>query len=174
MSSDRQFKELIEIVDFTIAERRHLRARGVHLIMTHLYHLPGTKCAPGEMVGNIALGGMPDPFPFGLSPRAMLITDCLYRYRMPLTAHRIAQILNTDPFYVNQGANGNGGVPLTLWFDQRVVRVYVERIHERMAAVFSRFGLPIDPQQVLKCTSTESNQTVYSLHATVEYLHVDL
>lgn len=174
MNGNERFRDLVEAVDCAIAEQRHLRTRGVHLIISHLYHLPGTNCAPGEIVGDIALGGIPVPLSFSLSPRAMLIMDCLCRYRTPLTAQRMAQFLNTDSFYLNQGANGDGGVPLALWFDQRAIRVYMERIQERMAAVFRQFALPIDPRQVIKCTPTESNQTAYSLYATVECVHVDL
>jgi hypothetical protein len=174
MSNNGSFKELVIEVDVAIAERRHLRARGIHLLITHLYRLPGTMCAPGEMVGDIALGGVLDPSSLCLSPRAMLIIDCLYRYRIPLTAQRIAHILNTDPFYANQGANGSGGASLAFWFDQRAIRVYMDRIQERMATLFSQFRLSIDPYQVLKCVPTESNQTVYALHATVECRHVDL
>lgn len=172
MNDSETFRELIETLEFTIAEQRHLRARGVHLIITHLYHLPGTRCTPGEMVGNIEVGGMAEPISLGLSPRAMLILDCLYRYRMPLTAQRIEGILNAGPFYVNQGANG--GVSMALKFDQRSIRVYVERIQERLVPVLGTRKLPINAREVLKCTPTESNQVAYSLHATVECLHVNL
>lgn len=174
MSSNGRFRELVEAIDVTIAGRRHLRARGVHLVIKHLYHLRGTQCAQGEMVGDIMLGGLVSPLSLGLSPRAMLIIDCLYRYRMPLTAARLAQILNTDPFYVNQGANGNDGIAVALDFDQRLIRVYVDRILNRMAAVCCEYRVSIDPRQVIKCTPTESNLTAYSLHATVECVHIDL
>ena len=99
MNSRPRLNQLIEEIDFIVAERRNLRARGVHLIVTHLYHLPGTICAPGEMIGDVSLGGFPSPTSFGFSHLSLLMVDCFCRYRLPLTAWRIEQIMNSDPFY---------------------------------------------------------------------------
>lgn len=173
MNDSETFRDLVEEVDFTLTEKRHIRARGVHLIITHLYHLPGTRCTPGEMVGDIALAGMPEPLSLGLSPRAMLIIDCLSRYRVPLTSQRIEYILNNDPFYAYQATNQKGSVSLRVWFDQRSIRVYVERIQKRLAIALQQARRRIDNVCTLASISTESNVNAYRLNATVEYVHVN-
>jgi hypothetical protein len=165
--------QLIEEIDFIVAERRNLRARGVHLIVTHLDHIPGTICAPGEMVGDVSLGGIPSPTSFGLSHLSLLMIDCFCRYRLPLSAWRIEQIMNSDPFYVDYAANQIDFDQICAKPDSRTVRVYVPRIQRRMEAVFRDRGLVVDPLQILISEPTETNVIVYRLKATVEIVHID-
>jgi hypothetical protein len=173
MNSRDRLNQLIEEIDFIVAERRDLRVRGVHLIVTHLDHMPGTICAPGEMVGDVSLGGSTSPASLGLSHLSLLLLDCFCRYRMPLTASRIEQIMNSDPFYIDYAANQIGFGQIIAKPDNRAVRVYVPRIQRRMETVFRDRGMMIDPLQVLTSGPTESNVTVYRLKATVEIVHID-
>jgi hypothetical protein len=173
MSDRRSFGQLIEEVDFLLALRRHIQARGIHLIVTHLDHLPGTICAPGEIIGDISLGGSPSPTSLGLSQMSLLLMDCLWRYRMPLSALRIEQIMNSDPFYVNYAVNQIGHDQIIAKPDSRNVRVCAPRIQKRMGAVFHQLGLRVDPLQILTSEPTDSNAIVYRLKATVEIVHID-
>ena len=171
MNDRRRFTQLIEEVDFRLAHRRHLRERGVHLVVTHSHHVPGTLCAPGEVIEDIALVGQPEPESLGLSHMALLLMDCLCRYRLPLTALRIEQIMNTDPFYVHCAANRLGPNECIAKPDRRSVKVYVPRIRSQMEKAFERNGLNIHPEQILVTETTDSNIVVYSLRATVEIRH---
>jgi hypothetical protein len=165
--------QLIEEIDFIVAERRSLRARGVHLIVTHVNHIPGTICAPGEIVGDVSLGGIPSPVSFGLSHLSLLMMDCFCRYRMPLSAWRIVQIMNSDPFYIDYAANQIDFDHIVARPDSRNVRVCVPRIQRRMETVFQDRGLMVDPLQILTSEPTETNVIVYRLKATVEIVHID-
>lgn len=172
MRNDR-FARLVEEVDFQLAQRRHLRARGIHLIVTHLYHLPGTFCAPGEMIGDILISRMTEPISLGLSQMSLLLMDCLCRYRTPLTALRMEQIMNSDPFYLDYAANQIGNDQIIAKPDRRTARVCVPRIQKRMESVFQGLGLRVDPLQILTSEPTDSNVVIYRLKATVEIIHID-
>ena len=171
MNSDSRFNQLIQEVDFLLAEKRHLRERGIHLIVTHLGHVTGTLCAAGEWVGNIALGGLPEPLSFGFAQMSLFLVDCFCRYRMPLTASRIEEIMTTDPFYARYGENGHNSIAALP--DRTNVRIYVPRIHKRMEQVFRKAAIDLDPRNVLVAELTESRILAYRLKATVEFLHVD-
>ena len=172
MNNKLQFAQLVKEVDFRLAHRRHLRRRGVHLIVTHGLHVPGTLCAPGEIIEDIALGGEPRPRSLGLSHLSLLLMDCFCRYRRPLTALRIEQIMNTDPFYVRYAANWIGIGQCIARPDRRSVRTYIRKIWKQMEGPFQAAGLSIDPRQILLSEMTESNIVVYRLKATVEVVHI--
>ena len=171
MNNQRQFAQLVEEVDFHLAHRRHLRERGVHLIVTHSCHISGTQCAPGEMIENIAVGGQTQPRAFRFSHMSLLLMDCLWRYRLPLTALRIEQIMNTDPFYVHYAANRIGRNQCIARPDRRTVRVYVRKIWMQMERLFCDEGLNLDPSRILVIEDTDSNVATYRLKATCEVLH---
>lgn len=173
MSDRHPFRPLIEEVDFLIAERRSFRATGVHFIVTHLDHAPRTLCAPGETIGSISLGGRPDPIPFGFAHTSLLLMDCLRRYHMPLSAIRIEEIMNTDPFYVDYANNRIGHNQVIARPDRRTVRVYVPRIWKQMERVFQHYRIPLDPRKILIAETTDTNVVVYRLKATSEVVHVD-
>ena len=166
-----RFGQLIEEVDFLLAEGRHLRARGVHLIVTHRDHVPGTICAPGEMIGEIALGGFLEPVSLGLAHMSLLLMDYLCRYRMPLSALRIEQIMNTGPFYVHYAANKIRRHQVIARPDRNTVRVYIGRIRKQMENVFREVGLNLDLRQVLVSEMTDSNVPIYKLKVTAEIAH---
>jgi hypothetical protein len=172
MSNNKPFAELVQEIDVALAERRHLHQRGVHLIVTHLDHVPGTLCSPGEMIGDIAIGSVPEPVSLGFSHVSLLLMDCLCRHRMPLTALRIEEIMNSDPFYVHYAANRIGR-NLVAFPDRSTVRVYVWRIRKQMEKVFREVGLGLDAQHVFVSETTETSVLVYRLKATVEFLHVN-
>ena len=173
MTGRNSFMPLVEEVDFVIAERRNLRARGVHLIVTHLDHVPNTPCFAGEVIGSISLGGQPMPAPFGLAHMSLLLMDCLCRYRMPLSAAHIEEIMNTDPFYVEYATTRIGRGQVIAKPDRRTVRVYVPRIWKRMERVFQNYKIPLDPRKILTAETTDTNVVVYRLKATSEVVHFD-
>jgi len=173
MNDKRQFIQLKEEVDFRLAQRRHLRERGVHLIVTHSCHISGTQCAPGEMIEDIALGGQTQPHSFGFSHMSLLLMDCLCRYRVSLSALRIEQIMNTDPFYVHYASNRIGCNQCLARPDRRTIRVYVRRIMKQMENVFRDAGINLDPNRVLISEVTDSNTILYKLRATIELLHIE-
>jgi len=174
MNNQQQFAQLVEEVDFRLAHRRYLRERGVHLIVTHSRHIPGTLCAPGEMIEDITIGGQTPPRSLGLSHMSLLLVDCLCRYRLPLTGRRIEQIMNSDPFYAHYASNRTGRNQSIARPDRKSVRVYVPRIWKQMEKVCRDIGLNINPKEVLLCKATESNIVVYQLKVTVEIVHVDV
>lgn len=171
MNNQKQFARLVEEVDFRLAHRRHLRERGVHLIVTHGDRIPGMLCMAGETIEDIAVAGQPQPQSLGLSHISLLLMDCLCRYRQPLTVRRIEQIMYTDPFYVQYAENRIGPNQCTAKPDRKSVRVYVPRIWTRMEKAFEESGLAIDPRQILLQGMTDSNVVTYRLKATVEVLH---
>jgi hypothetical protein len=173
MSDRPHFRELQEELAFLLAERRDLQQRGLHLILTHLDHIPNTICAPGEIIGDISLSGSPTPTSLGLSQMSLILMDCLCRYRIPLTALRIEQIMNSDLFYVDYAANHIGYDQIVAKPNCRTARVCVPRIQKRMEAVFEKLGLKVDPLQILISEPTDSNVIVYRLKATVEIMHID-
>jgi len=173
MNNKLQFTQLVEEVDFRLTHRRHLRARGVHMIVTHSYHIPGTLCAPGEMIEDIALGGLPEPCSLGLSHMSLLLMDCLCRYRLPLIAQRIEQIMNTDPFYIHYASNRIGRNQCVARPDRKSVRIYVRRIWKQMERVFRDVGINLDPCGVLLSEVTDSNTVTYRLKATIELVHIE-
>jgi hypothetical protein len=173
MSSNGAFGQLLQEVDFVLAQRRHFRVRGPHFIVTHIEHVPDTKCLPGERVGDVALAWSPAPLSLGLSETSMILWDCLLRYRMPLSARRIEEIMSTDPFYVDYAANRIGRGQVTALPDRRTVRVYVPRIWKQIERVFGDLGICRDPRQVLVSETTDTNVLVYRLRATSELVHID-
>ena len=173
MSNNQTFAQLVQELDVALAERRHLRQRGVHLIVTHLYHLHGTVCAAGERVGDIAIGGFPKPVSLGLTHMSQVLVDCFCRYHMPLSALRIEEIMNTDPFYINYATNRIGHNQVVSRPDRNSTRVYIGRIHKRMETVFRRLGLRLDPEQILTSETADSNVCIYQLRASVEFVHID-
>jgi hypothetical protein len=92
---------------------------------------------------------------------------------MPLTAMRIEEIMNTDPFYVNYAANRVGRNQVIARPDRDTTRVYVWRIRKQLEKVFRKLALGLDAQHVLVSETTETNLLVYRLKATVEFLHVN-
>ena len=166
------FLQLLQEVEFLFAQQRHFRARGVHFIIEHHDHEPGTLCAPGEMIANISLSG-PEPRSLGLAHTSLLLMDCLFRYRVPLSARRIEEIMNSDPFYVYYAANRIGRNQVIARPDRHNVRVYYNRICRRLEAIIRDLGLNIDLHQILVTEMTDSNATVYRLKATFEIVHVD-
>jgi hypothetical protein len=173
MSNSQPFAELVQELDVALAERRDLRQRGVHLIVTHLDHVPGTVCSAGETIGDIALGGFPEPIPLGLSHISHFLLDCFCRYRMPLTASRVEEIMSTDPFYTNYAANRLGHNEAIARPDRNTIRVYIWRIRRQLDKVFQQLGLSLDPETILISEVTDTNVFVYRLKATVEFLHID-
>lgn len=173
MNNQRHFAQLVEEVDFRLAHRRHLRERGVHLLVTHSHHIPGTLCMSGELIEDIAISWQTQPRSLGLSHVSLLLMDCLCRYRLPMTALRIEQIMNTDLFYVYYASNWIGRNQSTARPDRKSVRVYVPRIWSRMKKIFRDTELNIDPEEVLLSKTTDSNVVAYQLKATVEIVHVD-
>ena len=173
MNNRERLNHLVKEIEFVLAERRNLRARGLHLIVSHLDHAPGTICAPGEMIGDIYLGGLPIPTSLRLSQMSLLLMDCFCRYHTPLTASRIERIMISDPFYVSYAANRMGDDQVFAKPDSRTVRVCVSRIRKQMEMIFQQLGLTLDPRQILISEATDSNVTVYRLKATVEFMHFD-
>jgi hypothetical protein len=173
MRDSQRFIPLVEEIDFQLAQRRYLRAQGFHLIVTHLDHVPGTICVPGEMIGGISVGGFGEPLSLGFTHMSLLLMDCLCRYRLPLSAQRIEQIMNSDPFYVRYAANGIGRNQVIARPDRKSVRAYVNKIRKQMELVFRELGTVIDPSQILVSETTESNIVLYRLKTTVEVQHKD-
>lgn len=174
MNNEIALSQLVQEVECALAERRHLRARGVHLIVTHLHHIPGTLCAPGEIIGDISIGGLPEPVSLGLSHKSLLLTDCFCRYRLPLTALRIEEIMNTDPFYLAYGSNRIGRSQTLARPDRNDVRVYIPRVRRRMEDLFRKIGLNVDSDQIVASEATETNVATYRLKATVEFVHLGI
>lgn len=172
MNDRNRFTPLIEELDFMLAERRHLRVRGPHVIVTHLNHIPETSCAPGEMIGDIALGGFGDPISLGFAHMSLLLMDCFCRYRIPLTVSKIEEIMNTDPFYLRYGANRPIRKKVVRLPDRSSVWVYIPRIQERMEKVLQSCGVCLDPHKILTADRIDG-VTAYQLKATVEFIHHD-
>lgn len=172
MSTRGRFNRLVEELDFVLAEQRHLRQRGVPLIITHREHILGTLCAPGEMIADIAIGVFPEPVSLGISDTSLLLMDCLCRYRMPLTARRVEEIMHTDPFYAQYAANGRRRNRYIARPDRHSVRMYVSRIRNQIGKISEEANLSLHPDRILVSEITDSNVMTYRLKATVSYIHI--
>lgn len=171
MNRIEKYQMLIQEIDFVLAEQRALREQGVHLIVEHLCHVPGTICAPGEMIGDILLAGTTSRS-FGFSGISLLLMDCLCRYRQPLSAEHIERIMATDPFYVHYAANRIGRKRRVARPDRRAVHTYVPRIRDRMATLLSEVGLNLDPHMILSSQASDTNTVVYRLNTTRSLVHI--
>lgn len=172
MNDRNRLAQLVEEVDVALAERRHLRARGVHLIITHLDHISGTLCAPGEMIGDIAIATRLGPVSLGLTHMESLLVDCVFRYRRPLSALNIEEIMCSDPFYLFYASNGAGHSQLISRPDRRTAKTYFPRIRKRMEKVFGEIGLAIAADQVLTSECTDSKIALYQFKGTYEVMHI--
>jgi len=171
MNGDSALLQFAEEIDFILAERRSLAERGIHIIVEHRNHKRGTICAAGETIGDILLGG-PAPRSFGFSDMSLLLVDCLCRYRLPLSAEKIGQIMCTDPFYVHYAGNVIGRNHSVSRPKRRSVRSCVHRAQRRMGAVFIEAGLNLDPRTILVSQASEASTLVYRLRATMSLIHI--
>jgi hypothetical protein len=172
MNSTERFSRVVEEIDYLRAERNILATDGPHFRVIHGGHQRETLCLHGEIVEQICLVHRWNLFPLPLSPAGLLIMDCFCRNRLkPLTASRIDQILATDPFYVRYGANLGIGKLIIASPGRSAIKVYVQRIRRQMVRTFDSAGLVLDPIQVLRSEATEKNAVVYTLRASVEFVH---
>ena len=168
-----KFVRLTEEVEFLAAERRHLAAVGPHFRIVHRFSDPGTDCAPGEEVAWALLTQRFQDYQVRLSLSVLLLFDYLARNsRLPQSATQIVAGMKADTFYVRHGANVKTGAKQSRRFNRSAVKEYIKRIRRALQTTFLESGLNVDPFEVLVSEPTDSNQTLYRLKATVEWVHL--
>jgi hypothetical protein len=174
MRIDSQYRVLAQEVQYLSALARQLRAEGPHIIVRHGHHHPETFCLPGETVEGISVHATSRSYPLHLGLTLLLLLDLLCRFRRtPLSATQIADILNSDSFYMRYGSNALGKHERIGTVTPASIRVNIARLRDHLRDALKEIGLQIDPFRVLVSSAGESNVALYRLRATVQIFHFD-
>ena len=166
-------KLLLEEVDFVLAERRELVARGLAFSVVHRFRQAGADCLPGEEILAISLMHRGHEYQLPLSPALLLVGDYLLRNsRYAQTASQIATGIHESRFHAARCINGQPQRKRRV--PRSAVKEYVKRLHRALSIVFRRAELRIDPWDVLLVERSVSNHVLYQWKAVVELVHLDL
>jgi hypothetical protein len=175
MNDSKSIQPLIEEVEFILAERRDLSARGPVFRIRHRFHLAGTKCAPGEEIVGVVLAHRDSEYQLGLSLSQLFLFDYLARHtHLSQSARQIELGVRADQFYRRYAKNAGGGDAITRLLARSSIRVHVGRIRQALSRAFREAGIQLlDPCDVLVSQETVSNEVGYRFRAIIEWLHVD-
>lgn len=167
-------KCLVEEIDFLLAERRELSARGPHFRIVHRFRMPGADCTPGEEIFAVSLVHRGHEYHLRLSLALRILVDYLARHsRVPQSARQIELGIRASDFYKWHAANASGRT-VTRGIPRSYVKVYVSRLHRAFSVVFRDAAIGIDPGNVLIRQKTAGNEVGYQLQASWDWVHVDL
>jgi DNA-binding response OmpR family regulator len=172
MSDREELRQIVEEIDYMLAERRRRAVERPRIAVVHGHHQPETDCLHGETVEQVYLAFGTREVPLHLSPTGLLIFDCLARHRgTPLSAAQIERILSSDPFYLRHGANAIRSERAAVRPRSASIKVYIQRIRVQLGRALREFGLNLKPDTVLISETTDSNMVMYRLKASVEFRH---
>jgi len=136
--------------------------------------MPGTDCMPGEEIFAIFLLHRGRAYQLRLSLSLLILLDYLARSsRSAQTAAQIECGVRKDDFYTEHAANAAGRRKLVRRIPRSAVRELVRRLHRAFGLAFRDAGLRLDPRSVLLVQPTVSNQVLYRLRASVQWVHID-
>ncbi len=165
---------VVEKVNVLLAELREIRASGPQFRILHRFREPGCDCAPGEEIAAVYLIHQGREFLVPLSLTLRILFDFLARHpHLPQSATQIAAAMYAEPFYRRHGFHASRHAKLTRKISRSSVKEFVKRIRQALDCASREAGLCIDPQQVLLSQGTVTNEVVYRLKATTEWIHVD-
>ncbi len=171
--TDDRFAPVIEEVEFLIAETKEYESAGPHFKVLHRFQREGTDCLPGEEVALVSLVHRSREFPIRLSLALRVLFDYLARHRhLPQSSAQIQAGTRNDAFCVRHGANAEACAKQAPRISRRGVKEYIKRLRFALRAVFLEAGLKLNPYRVLSSEATESNQVVYRLRASIDWVHI--
>jgi hypothetical protein len=156
---------LVEEVEFLAAEQMHLASRGPEFVIFHRRN-GGVECEDcccvvdeEEVVSAVLRHGVKE-CPLPLSPSCLLVFDVLAASRLARNAKQIAigarhQALSRAPS-----------------FQARSVKVFIQRIRERMQIAFDEAGLKLESRDVLRSEHVDGREVVYRLVSTRRWIHI--
>lgn len=165
---------IMKKVDLMLLEHRQLKSGRLQFTILHSFRVPGTECAPGEIVGAVYLMYRGRKFRIPVSSTLLVLFDFLAKNAsLSLNASQIAARFLADDFYSRHGANVASRGQLRRRVARSAVKVYVIRIRKALATAFREAGLRIDPRTVLVSEETTMNEVDYRLRGTFNFLHSD-
>lgn len=168
-------KTLMEEIEFVMAERKELSARGPSFRIVHRFRMPGADCLPGEEILAVSLVHRGREYHLRLPLALRILFDYLARHsRVPQSAGQIELGIRADDFYRRHAANGTGRRAVTRNIPRSYVRVYADRLQQALQLVFRDANLRIDPGHVLMELKTVGNEVGYQLKAHCDWVHLDL
>jgi hypothetical protein len=168
-------KWLMEEIDFLLAERKELSARGPNFRIVHRFRMPGTDCWPGEEIFAVFLVYRGREYHLRLPLALRILFDYLARHsRVPQSARQIELGVRADDFYRRHAANGTGRRAVTRSMARSFVRQYARRLRLALELAFEGANLRIDSHDVLIEKKTVGNEVGYQLRANVDWVHLDL
>ncbi|MCI0718247.1 MAG: hypothetical protein L0338_04645 [Acidobacteria bacterium] len=169
-----RFAPVLHRVRLLQVARRRLAATGPHFKIVHRFRQTGSgaDCFPGEEVAWVILVWLGREVEVRLSLALRLLFNYLAQKNRGQSAAQIVVGLRGDPFYLQHGANVQGGAKLRRRFSYGAVKEYVKRLRRALQAAFDEAGLKLDPLAILVSEPTEGNEVRYRLKATVEWIHM--
>lgn len=167
------FAPIAEGIDLLIAEKQ-LSALGPHFQIVHRFRAPGTSCWYGEEILAVYLIYRAKRYLVHLSCSLLLLFDYLAHQRVPQTTSQIFAGMSIDPFYRWHAANSTMQGRLTRKISRSCIREYIKRIRMALKRTFRDARLNLDPFRVLASDTISSNQAGYRLHASFDWVHIDL
>lgn len=167
--------ELSREIDFTLAERRSLLARGPLFKILHRFRPRGTICVPGEEILAVYFAHRGREYHLRLPLSLRMLFDYFARHsRMPQSASQVAVGIQTEEFYKQHAGNTNSHSTFTKCISRSYVKVLVRRLREAFSVAFEEAGWSRDPKLVLVSRQTVGNEISYHLKARCEWFHFDL
>ena len=168
-------KSLMEEIEFVMAERKELSARGPIFRIVHRFRMPGSDCLPGEEIFAVFLVYRGCEYHLRLPLALRILFDYLARHsRVPQSAGQIELGIRADDFYRRHAANGTGRMAVTRGIARSYVRQYAPRLRQALELAFEEANLRIDPRNVLMELKTVGNEVGYQLRANCDWAHLDL
>lgn len=131
-------KSLMEEIDFLVAERKDISARGPSFRIVHRFRMPGADCLPGEEIFAVCLLHRGLEYHLRLPLALRILFDYLARRsRVSQSAGQIELGIRADDFYRRHAANGTGRRAITRGMARSFVRQYARRLRQ---ALVVRYG----------------------------------
>ncbi len=172
MSDERVLQQIREEVEYLCAKRLRVRMISPRVVIIHWSYATEKQCRPGETIESAYLAFPAAWIRVGLSPTALIIADCLVRYRRSsLTASRMEHLFRADPFYRRLGANALGSTQEVLAPKRSSIKVYIDRMRAQFAKALLAGGSDSCAQTLLASDRTDSNVVTYRFTVATEICH---
>lgn len=160
MSDSYRFAPILEEIEFLIAENKQLVNIGPHLRIHERFH----------DIGLVCLVRRSREFPLRLSPTSRVLVDYLARNRHRLqTAREIEAGIKSNEIYAKFGTYSKGSTRIGP-VHRTTVKVYIPRIREAFGRALREAKLKDNPKDILLTERSETNQVLYRLRCTVEWV----
>jgi hypothetical protein len=171
MSND--LHSVLTRVELLFAEKARLSQRGPHLKVIHRFARNDTgNCAPGEEIFAIIVTSRTDELALPLGANLRLFLDYLCRTRhIPQGASHIAAGIRNSEFCRKHAVNAR--ISMRRKIGRSSVKTYIARVRRALDYAFGKLGIPLQATEVLVSEKTDKRETLYRLHASVEWVHLN-